>query len=293
MTDLAAIGADVRAIPLELIDEPDLAMRETLSDEGLESLADSIRQLGQLQNLVVVVVGDRFRVAAGHRRRLALAIAEKSHALCLVFPEGTPLEEAAKVAENTEREAVNPAAEATYYRYLYDHKCEGNVERVAQLVNRKLSHVLNRLDLTRGDPAVLDALREPSLRKPDSPLAQVFPEHDLTRVGQITLAVAEELNKVKSTRYRALFLHDAIVQGANSKTVRRWREELQRTERINETMDALAEQSTPASNVAPIENVDACALCFSTRDMHETLYVRVHRSCFAVHQRDTLEAAKR
>ncbi|MGB2711408.1 MAG: ParB/RepB/Spo0J family partition protein [Conexibacter sp.] len=290
--DLAALGVDVRAIPLGLIDEPALAMRETMDDERLASLAESIRELGQLQNLVVVAAGDRFRVAAGHRRRLALGLAGKSHAVCLVFPEGTPLEEAAKVAENTEREDVNPAAEATYYRWLLEHRAGLNVERLASIVNRKLSHVLNRLDLTRGDDAVLEALRAPSQRKPDSALARIFPDHDLTRLGQITLGVAEQLNKVKSDTYRALFLQDALRQGANASTVRRWREELQRTERVNASLFEQAANPTPASDASPIENIDACPFCLTTDDMHEAIYVRVHRSCIAVHKRQLLGSVR-
>jgi ParB-like chromosome segregation protein Spo0J len=202
-------------------------------------------------------------VAAGHRRRVALERAGFTRARCLVSAEGTPLEEAIKVAENDEREDVNPAAQATYYRWLLEHRCDGDVEQLARLVSRKESHVLDRLDLTRGDPAVLAALRG----------------------LKITLAVARELNKVRVGNYRALFIHDAISQGATSAVVRRWRQELERTLRINDAMAAEQEHPTPASSAAAIVNIDECPLCHSAKDQHDMEYVRVHRSCRAVFSR--------
>lgn len=263
MSDALHPTTSSRSIPITLIDEPELAMRETMSDDGLASLTASLKALGQLQELVVVQVGDRFRVAAGHRRRLALQAAGFTEARCQVWPEGTPLEEAIKVAENDEREDVNPAAQASYYLWLLENRCEGDVERLSRLVNRKESHVLDRLDLTRGDADVLDALR----------------------AGKIALAVARELNKVKADSYRKLFLEDAVRQGANSTSVRTWRQELERTARINKSLEANAANPAPASSESAIVSIDECPLCDSSDDPHDMEYVRVHRSCRAALRR--------
>jgi len=263
MTMLAPRLMASTLIDLDLIDEPELAMRETMSDEGLESLTASLKALGQLQELVVVQQGARYRIAAGHRRYIALERGGFTRARCLVYPEGTSLEEAIKVAENDEREEVNPASQATYYAWLLEHRAGGDVARLARLVNRAESHVLDRLDLTRGDPDVLSALR-----------------------GQtITLAVARELNKVRVDTYRALFLGDAVSQGANSKVVRRWRQDLERTTRINEAMTAGGDAAVPASTEPGIVNIDLCPLCHSASDQHDMEYIRVHRSCRAVFMR--------
>lgn len=292
MSALTLEQGELLVVPLELVDEPELAMRETMTDEGLESLVASIKAIGLLQNLVVVRAGDRFRVAAGHRRRVALGLAEKTHVHVLAFPEGTPLEEAAKVAENTEREEVSAAAEATYYRWLLDNRFDGNAEAVATHVNRKLSYVLDKLDLTRGDPAVLEALRLPSQRKPDSALARAFPDHDLTRIGQITQAVAKELNKVKEDDFRMLFLRDALAQGANATTVRQWRQARDQARRYQEAMAASGDNPIAPSEEAPIVSIDACPLCSSAEDQHDMEYVRVHRSCRAVFARQQREGGR-
>lgn len=260
-----AIDVELRRLPIDLIDEPPLAMRETMSDSGIESLVESFRRHGQLQNIGVVVTGDRYRVAYGHRRRIAAPIAGLTHLVARVWPEGTTDEEAIKVDENAEQEPVNAAAEATYYRYLLDERCEGDVGRVVALVRRKESHVLDRLDLTRGDENVLAALR----------------------AGVISLGVAQELNKVKEERYRALYLHDAAEQGLNVKQVRFLRQQRDRDRRITEVLESDDVKRIEPSREVGIGSMDACQLCKSSSDQNDMTYVKVHRSCLAVYNRDT------
>lgn len=258
-----------RLIPIALIDEPEIAMRETMSDEGLESLGASLRELGQLQPIGVVIAGDRFRVAYGHRRRIAAARAGFGEIECKVWPEGTPLEEAMKVAENDEQEAVNPASEATYYHWLFEHRCGHDVDRVAALVKKPVSRVLDRLDLLRGDPRVLDALRG----------------------RKINLSVAKALNKCPDEGYRKLFLSDAVRQGANARHVQVWVDDLKRTLRNQEAgrVAGLVTELPPA--VASIASMDACVICNLESDQHEMEYRKVHQSCYRSFRRQLQQPA--
>lgn len=265
----AALAApfDVRRIPITLIDEPAIAMRETMSDEGLVALEESLRVHGQLQNIGVIVAGDRYRVVYGHRRRIAAARAGLHELLCRVFAEGTAEEEALKVDENAEQEPVNAAAEATYYKYLLDERCGGDLDRLVALVRRRESYVLERLDLVRGYPEVLEALR----------------------ADRVSIGVARELNKVHEEIYRRLYLHDAIEQGLNIKAVRVLRQQRDRDRRLNEVKAEIAAAEVPPSTVTALENMDACTFCHSPADQTEMTYVRVHRSCLAVWNRDEAE----
>ena len=258
---------DIRRIPIEQIDAPDVVMREVMADPGLDGLAESLHKHGQLQTIGVVIVGDRYRVAYGHRRRIAAERAGLAYLDARVFPEGTPDEQAIKVDENEEQEAVNAAAQATYYRYLLEERCTGDVDRLVRLVRRRPSFVLDRLDLTRGDPEVLDALR----------------------TNDITLGVAQELNKVSEDLYRRLYLHDARRLGLSIKAVRELRITRDRERHITDAAhDGTAPRIDPSTQVA-IVHMDACTLCSSTRDQHEMTYVKVHRSCLNVWHRDQAE----
>jgi ParB family chromosome partitioning protein len=260
----------IQTLPLSLIDEPELVMRETMSDEGLQSLASSIRALGLLQNIGVVKAGDRYRVAYGHRRRIAAEIAGLTELPCIVYPEGTTDEEARKVAENTEREDVNPAAEATYFHWLFNERCGQDVERLARLVGKSEEYVQGRFDLLRGDPEVLAAIRR----------------------SEISLAVARQLNRVKNPMYRRMFLEDAIVQGMSERAVRTLREQLERQEALQAAGANPDAVPVPPSTESPIVNVDECPLCESSEDPHDMEYVRVHRSCRAALRRQRRTRAR-
>jgi len=252
-----------RMIAIARIDPPAIAMRETMSDTGLESLAASLLEVGQLQAIGVIEEADRFRVVWGHRRRVAAERAGLAELECKVFPAGTPNAEAMKFHENAEQEPVNIAAEATYYFHLYSKVCGEDVDQVAALVRKPVSRVLDRLDLLRGDPAVLQALRDDS----------------------ISFAVARLLNQCKHDGYRALFLSDAIRQGATARTVQSWVDDVKRQQRIHDAATEAGVSSAPAIAIPSIVNMDACVICGKTVDQHEMEYRKVHQSCHRYMQR--------
>ena len=260
-----------RLISIGLIDPPEIAMRDAMSPASLEALAGSLRELGQLQPIGVVVAGDRFRVAYGHRRRVAAELAGLPELECKVWPEGTPLEEAMKVAENDHQEPVNPASEALYFHDLYMKRCGQDVDRVAALVRRPVSRVLDRLDLLRGDEMVLEALR----------------------LEQISLAVANALNKCPDESYRRLFLSDAIRQGATSRVVQTWVDDVKRTLRNQEAARQAGLVTEAPAPVATFASMDACVLCGHEADQHEMEYRKVHQSCYRALRREQAAGAGR
>jgi ParB family chromosome partitioning protein len=249
-----------RMVPIDLIDEPSIIMREEMSDEGLESLARSMRELGQLQAIGVVVEGDRYRVIWGHRRRVAAPRAELRELECKVFPAGTTDVEARKAHENFEQEPLNVVAEATYYEQLFEKVCHQDVEQVAALVHKPLSRVLDRMDLLRWPANVRQALRE----------------------GQITMAVGKVLNQCKDEGYRDLFLGDAVRQGATARTVQTWVDDVKRTLRNQEAAKEAGIVIEAPAGVASYTSMDACAICGSESDQHEMEYRKIHASCYRV-----------
>jgi ParB family chromosome partitioning protein len=250
-------------VPIDKIDPPEIAMRETMSDEGLESLAASMRELGQLQAIGLVENGHRYTIIWGHRRRIAAPRAGLRELEAKVFPAGTSELEARKAHENFEQEPLNVAAEATYYFNLYERVCNQDVDKVAAIVRKPVSRVLDRLDLLRGDPAILQALRDEN----------------------ISLSVARKLNQCKDESYRRLFLSDAIRQGATARQVQAWIDDVKRMQRHNEAaLEAgLAPPEAPA--IPSIASMDACVLCGREGDQHEMEYRKVHASCYRFFRR--------
>jgi len=254
---------EFRHVRIELIDEPELAMRESMNDERMGDLIASIRRLGLLQPIGLVQVGARFRVSFGHRRFIACRQVPMQAIPSMVFAEGTPDEEAMKVAENEDREEVNAGEAALYLNELLERKCGGDVDRLCDYVKKKRGYVEDRLLLLAGDLEVLQELR----------------------ARRIRFSVAKELNKVKDTAARRQFLDAAIRGGANGALVRRWREEHELFQ-SRQAQPASAE-SEDAKNLAPqpIESVMRCRICNGADDFHEMEVVYQHRSCAKVEQR--------
>lgn len=242
-------------------------MRETMSDEGLDSLAASMRELGQLQAIGLVEHGKRYQVIWGHRRRMAAPRAGLTELEAKIFPAGTTELEARKAHENFEQEPLNVAAEATYFLALYTGVAGQDVEKVAAIVRQPVSRVLGRLDLTRGDPAVLQALRE----------------------EKISLAVAQRLNQCKDDGYRALFLGDAIRQGATARQVQAWVDDVKRMQRQAEAATGAGLAPEAPAPIASYVSMDACVICGRESDQHEMEYRKIHASCFRVLRRSQEE----
>lgn len=254
---------DFRLIPIELIDEPEFAMRETMDEQGLEELAANIRDRGLIQAISVRAVGDRFRVAAGHRRRIACGMAHESPIPCFVIGDDDDVEESTKIAENWLREETNPAEEATYFAHLLENRYNGAIEPLCRALSVTESRVNGRLELLRGDARVLDALR----RK------------------QIPLGVARELNRFKKPDWIYHYLCDAIEFGATVSVVQRWRIEYERREALADPAAAAAAAGVAPSDASPIASVDRCLLCALEVTGIDGEFVRVHRDCHSAHRR--------
>ena len=132
--------------------------RARFADEGLRELADSIREKGVIQPLLVEDDGDgKYTVIAGERRLRAAKIAglRKVPVILRRFSMVEKIEIA--LIENIQRENLTPVEEAQGYRTLMD-AVELSQEDVAKRVGKNRSPVANSLRLLKLPPDMLDAL---------------------------------------------------------------------------------------------------------------------------------------
>ncbi|MBN1503838.1 MAG: ParB/RepB/Spo0J family partition protein [Candidatus Eisenbacteria bacterium] len=132
--------------------------RTTMNERGLEELADSIRQRGVIEPIVVRRAGDGYELVAGERRLLACKKAGLSRVPAVVKEAGE--EDAMELAliENLQREDLNPVDEAQAYMTLVS---EFNLtqEDLAAKVGKDRSSVANCLRLLKLAQTVLDMIR--------------------------------------------------------------------------------------------------------------------------------------
>lgn len=138
-----------RRVPVEqIVPNPDQPRRQ-FDEAQLADLANSIREKGVIQPLIVrPVPGDaeRFEIVAGERRWRAAQLAQL-HALPVLVRDldDTEVLEVA-IIENIQRADLNPIEEAAGYRQLMD-RFGHTQERLAEALGKSRSHIANLLRL--------------------------------------------------------------------------------------------------------------------------------------------------
>jgi ParB family chromosome partitioning protein len=149
-------GKELR-VPIDKV-RPNPGQPRRQWDEGsLNELADSIRELGVIQPVIVEEDGEGYRIVAGERRYRAAKIAGLTELPVLVksLSEERRLEVA--LVENIQREDLNPMDEAMAYRQLMELGPMSQ-EDVARKVGKNRSTVANALRLLKLPEKVRDAI---------------------------------------------------------------------------------------------------------------------------------------
>ena len=157
------IGANTRMqkIPLDKIIPNRFQPRKTFNEESLQELAQSLKQHGLTQPLVVVYDGglDKYEIVVGERRFRAAKIAEFTEIDCVVH---TKLDDkqmcALALIENIQREDLNPIETALGYKSLIQKFMVSQTE-LGQYCGKSKAAVSNSLRLLNLEPAIQEALR--------------------------------------------------------------------------------------------------------------------------------------
>lgn len=166
-TVLSALLAQTEevSVPLDSLIKSPLNVRTVpYSAESVSELADSIKGVGLLQNLVVhALPGDRYGVAAGGRRLAALNMLAERNILPADWPVRVKvipqeLATAASMTENGHRRDMHPAEQIAGFRAMAQ---EGKTPaQIGDLLGYSPRHVQRMLKLADLAPVILDALAE-------------------------------------------------------------------------------------------------------------------------------------
>ncbi|HGB8175742.1 TPA: ParB/RepB/Spo0J family partition protein [Salmonella enterica subsp. enterica serovar Saintpaul] len=166
-TVLSALLAQTEevSVPLASLIKSPLNVRTVpYSVESVSELAESIKGVGLLQNLVVhTLPGDRYGVAAGGRRLAALNMLAERGILTADWPVRVKvipqeLATAASMTENGQRRDMHPAEQIAGFRAMAQ---EGKTPaQIGDLLGYSPRHVQRMLKLADLAPVILDALAE-------------------------------------------------------------------------------------------------------------------------------------
>ena len=140
-------GASVQELDIGDIDPNPEQPRRSFSEESIQQLAQSIRDQGVLQPLLVVATdGGRYRIVAGERRWRAARAAGLERVPCMVRDLDEKQQMEIALIENLQREDLNPLETAQGIRALMQ-QFGYTQEQVAQRLAKSRPAVTNALRL--------------------------------------------------------------------------------------------------------------------------------------------------
>jgi len=140
------IADGLRSIAISAIRPNPDQPRQNFNNEALDELADSMKQRGVVQPIVVRPYGKNYQIVAGERRWRAAQRARLHHIPAIIRKLSDEETFEIAIVENVQRKDLNPIEEAEAYVKLkesYGH----NQARLAELVGKSRSHVANLMRL--------------------------------------------------------------------------------------------------------------------------------------------------
>lgn len=139
----------LRTVPIDQLVASPAQPRKEFRKEALDELAESIRQRGMIQPIIVRPVAgtaDRFEIVAGERRWRAAGLAGVASVPVIVRDMDDSEMLRVAIVENVQRSDLNPIEEAAGYRSLVE-RFGHTQEEIAAALGKSRSHIANTLRL--------------------------------------------------------------------------------------------------------------------------------------------------
>ncbi|MBU1202439.1 ParB/RepB/Spo0J family partition protein [Patescibacteria group bacterium] len=198
----------IEEVPVDQIVANPWQPRTHFDSDNLNELAESIKQHGFLQPLIVSKEGNNYQLIAGERRLRASQILGLTHVPVIVRQVSDRDKLELSIVENIQRRDLNPLETANSYKRLME-EFGLTVEEVAEQLGKGVSTVNNFLRLLKLPILIKEALAKGEItfshaklilsRQSKEEQIKLFKEikkHDLT-VSQL-----EEINKKESLKYK-------------------------------------------------------------------------------------------
>ena len=153
-------GTSIQEIPVGELDPNPDQPRQSFDQESIAQLADSIRDQGVLQPLLVVPAsGGRYRIIAGERRYRASRLAGLETVPCIVKDIDVIRQMEIALIENLQREDLNPMEAARGIQALMK-QCGYTQEKVSARLGKSRPAVANLLRLLSLPEEVTEMVRD-------------------------------------------------------------------------------------------------------------------------------------
>jgi len=239
------------------IDVPSEIDRMEIDPDKVKELAESIREVGLLQPILLRPNKDRFEIVAGHRRflaheRLGFPVIDS------IIQEMTDLEAAIiRANENLSREDLTPLEEAAVFQNL-TRKHGMKIDQIAVKFGYKPGTIKRRMEINRMPPQLQQAVHK----------------------KQIGVTVAEALWPIANLDDLDYYLTFAIENGCTKEVARQWCKDWKDAKRREQMPGGQGGQVLSVNEPRP--NFVACDLCLGPMEIGQETLLRVCPKCFKV-----------
>lgn len=149
---------------IKIIDiEPNVTQaRKEFKNDALKDLAESIKNYGVIQPIIVENKGKYYQIIAGERRWRASKLAGLEEIPCIVRDEDEQRNKEISLIENIQRENLNPIEKAMGYKELIDNY-NLTQQQLADKLGISRSYVANTLRILNLDERVLKLVKDGKL----------------------------------------------------------------------------------------------------------------------------------
>jgi len=253
-------GVSVREIGIGEIDPNPEQPRKSFNKESISQLAQSIRDQGVLQPLLVVPREDgRYRIIAGERRYRASREAGLTTVPCIVRDMDVLQQMEVALIENLQREDLNPLDAAQGIRALMQ-QCGYTQEKVALRVGKSRPAVANLLRLLTLPEEVAAYVREGKLSAGHARVLAGL-ESDAEKIRLAVKTMEEGLNVRQ--------LEQLAAEDRNKKPVRHAKQTL--SVEMRELQEQLLRRTGMKTTLTGSEEKGKIVLRYSSRAELETL----------------------
>jgi ParB family transcriptional regulator, chromosome partitioning protein len=198
-------GADaLHSVPIDMIDPNPSQPRRTFQGERLAELAQSIRNSGIIQPLVVRKSGARYQLVAGERRWRAAKLASLTHVPIVIqeIPDDRLLE--ITLIENIQREDLNPIETAVAFDRL-GKELALSAEEIGRRTGKDRTTIVNSVRLLQLPPDIQQLVAERRLSAGHARCLLSLPTGDLQReVAEKAVAQGWSVRQTERTTQRMM-----------------------------------------------------------------------------------------
>ncbi|MBA7531435.1 Nucleoid occlusion protein [subsurface metagenome] len=241
----------------EKIELPDSMMRQSVSEEGLEDLVGSIKELGIINPLTVRKKDEGYELIAGLRRYMAADILKMEKVPVEVKRAGNERAEKIKMAENKAREDVDPIDEGMYFNKLME-MFGWKQKQVAEKLRVSESYVSQRTSAVDWPEVLRMAVQG----------------------GQLSFSVCREFAGIRFPEELDRIIDQAIRSGVTPAVAARWRHEINRGDLLSEALEGKGVEAM-AGAMAP-EMLYSCQVCGGPGQEIGYKLIRVCNDCLGV-----------